>query len=208
MAVQLLTITPGQDVVDVLTRFCAERSVWVTASGDVEGADVRVTGDGPPVRRMPGRATLVSLMGPGEGPFTVFLARATQTGAETGSGVLMRAKSMQVHAQVVEVEAVAGPPRARGTADPRPAGWAAVAQASADAESPSQDDDDDDFPETGDQVEHFAFGLCEVLDSDGERLKIRGGTGRVREIRVDMLQIDRPQMRQGVRVFKLNRRAP
>lgn len=204
---QLLTIPPGQDVVDVLIRFCEERSVWVQASGEVEGADVRVAGDGPPVRRMPGRSTLVSLLGPGQGPFTVFLARATATGAETVSGVLMRARSLQVHAQVSEGEVVAPPPRAAGTADARSAGWAGVAQATASAESAGQDDEDY-FPEQGDQVEHFAFGLCDVIDSDGERLKIRGGTGRVREIRIEMLQIDPPEMREGRRVFKLNRRQP
>ena len=64
-------------------------------------------------------------------------------------------------------------------------------------------------PEPGDLVEHFAFGLCEVLMGDDERLKIRdvNGPGRVREIRLDMLRVAGPDERSGKRLFRLARRS-
>jgi predicted DNA-binding protein with PD1-like motif len=46
------------------------------------------------------------------------------------------------------------------------------------------------FPEPGDYVEHFAFGTCEVLKSDGDRLHLKvGKDGRIREIALEMLRV-------------------
>jgi predicted DNA-binding protein with PD1-like motif len=46
------------------------------------------------------------------------------------------------------------------------------------------------FPEAGDQVEHFAFGKCDVLRSDGDRLHLRvHKDGRIREIALEMLKV-------------------
>jgi predicted DNA-binding protein with PD1-like motif len=46
------------------------------------------------------------------------------------------------------------------------------------------------MPEAGDIVEHFAFGRCEVLKSDGERLHLKvGKDGRIREIALEMLRV-------------------
>jgi predicted DNA-binding protein with PD1-like motif len=46
------------------------------------------------------------------------------------------------------------------------------------------------FPAAGDFVEHFAFGTCEVLRSDGDRLHLRvGKDGRIREIALEMLRV-------------------
>jgi predicted DNA-binding protein with PD1-like motif len=45
-------------------------------------------------------------------------------------------------------------------------------------------------PEQGDVVEHFAFGRCEVIRSDGERLHLKvQKDGRVREIALEMLRV-------------------
>ncbi len=50
--------------------------------------------------------------------------------------------------------------------------------------------DDRPFPEAGDVVDHFAFGACEVLKSDGDRLHLKvAKDGRVREIALEMLRV-------------------
>jgi hypothetical protein len=58
-------------------------------------------------------------------------------------------------------------------------------------------------------VRHFAFGLCEVLQETGDRLKLRDvhGQGRIREIAVDMLEISLAGEQNGKRVFKLSRKS-
>ena len=46
------------------------------------------------------------------------------------------------------------------------------------------------FPEPGDLVQHFAFGTCEVVRSDGDRLHLKvGKDGRIREIALEMLKV-------------------
>jgi predicted DNA-binding protein with PD1-like motif len=67
-------------------------------------------------------------------------------------------------------------------------------------------------PEPGDIVEHFAFGRCEVMKSDGDRLHIRVQKDqRIREIALEMLkvtQLPEPAEPEGgaARRFKLERR--
>jgi predicted DNA-binding protein with PD1-like motif len=75
--------------------------------------------------------------------------------------------------------------------------------------SVSSDDGEQFFPEPGDEVQHFAFGKCEVLRSDGDRLHLRvGKDGRIREIALEMLKVtlldEDPSVRP--RHFKLDRR--
>ena len=65
------------------------------------------------------------------------------------------------------------------------------------------------FPEPGDEVQHFAFGRCEVLRSDGDRLHLKvGKDGRIREIALEMLKVtlldEDPNVKP--RHFKLDRR--
>ena len=65
------------------------------------------------------------------------------------------------------------------------------------------------YPDAGDVVEHFAFGRCEVLRSDGDRLHLKvGKDGRIREIALEMLKVtlldEDPNTRP--RHFKLDRR--
>ncbi len=65
------------------------------------------------------------------------------------------------------------------------------------------------FPEPGDLVQHFAFGTCEVVRSDGDRLHLKvGKDGRIREIALEMLKVtlldEDPNVRP--RHFKLDRR--
>ncbi len=65
------------------------------------------------------------------------------------------------------------------------------------------------YPDAGDTVEHFAFGRCEVVQSDGDRLHLRlDKDGRVKEIALDMLRVTALPAEAGLqaRRFKLDRR--
>lgn len=64
------------------------------------------------------------------------------------------------------------------------------------------------FPEAGDRVEHFAFGACEVVQSDGDRLHVRlGKDGRIKELALAMLKVtELPDDGAPGRRFKLERR--
>jgi predicted DNA-binding protein with PD1-like motif len=68
-------------------------------------------------------------------------------------------------------------------------------------------DVDSPMPEAGDIVEHFAFGTCEVVKSDGDRLHLRvGKEGRIREIALEMLRVTRLDDVGGKPHYKLERR--
>lgn len=98
----------------------------------------------------------------------------------------------------------AGPRAAERDRTPgRPAGSPAAPQRPArpaiDFDTPS--------PEAGDAVDHFAFGRCDVVKSDGERLHIKvHKDGRIREIALEMLRVTRVEDSGNVRRFKLERR--
>lgn len=63
-------------------------------------------------------------------------------------------------------------------------------------------------PEAGDVVDHFAFGRCDVLKSDGDRLHLKiHKDGRIREIALEMLRVSRlSEEDDWPRRFKLERR--
>src|SRR5262249_31749708 len=91
---------------------------------------------------------------------------------------------------------------------PRPA--APVQVAAAMPPRPVRQAPEDDgtiFPEAGDVVDHFAFGRCEVLKSDGDRLYLRmQKDGRIKEIAVEMLKVTALPDEDGKRMFKLARK--
>ncbi len=65
------------------------------------------------------------------------------------------------------------------------------------------------YPEVGDLVTHFHFGECEVIDSDGDRIRLRQTKdGRMREVSLSMLKIEPPAVdgESGKRHFRLARR--
>lgn len=220
---KLVDVEPGEDVVQALA---AHGGAWIAANGHVEGVELRVPTDASDVTRaLRGRWTLVSLSGAPPGPLTAALARGADTGLELVGGVLVKARSAGVTAVVRRVERVDDEPAreraperprrdvpaARDDAPAAPTGWAAVAAASdarVDDEPLSDDDDDDDVPRAGDRVDHFSFGPCDVLMSDGERLKIRDlkGSGRVREIALSALVVERTKTQGPRRGFRLMRR--
>ena len=64
-------------------------------------------------------------------------------------------------------------------------------------------------PEAGDIVEHFAFGRCEVVMSDGDRLHVRlTKDQRIKEIALEMLKVELlpPEEGQTTKHYKLARR--
>jgi predicted DNA-binding protein with PD1-like motif len=121
----------------------------------------------------------------------------------------------------------AAAPRAAAPAPAAPStGWTEAIVASADrpqvARSPVQPaavplvppkpkppafDESGPFPEAGDFVEHFAFGPCDVIKSDGDRLHVRmHKDGRVKEIALTMLKVSPLEHPEGKRAYKLERR--
>ena len=129
------------------------------------------------------------------------------------------------------VLAPAPPPPPMRPAPPEPAApaaqWADAITASAEADArpaakvgslggaippritrPQASHEETLFPEAGDTVEHFAFGTCEVLKSDGDRLFLRvgGKDGRIKEIAVEMLRVTPLESSGPGRRFKLDRK--
>ncbi|OJY24266.1 MAG: hypothetical protein BGO98_20610 [Myxococcales bacterium 68-20] len=74
---------------------------------------------------------------------------------------------------------------------------------------PQVEEEEQVYPDAGDVVEHFAFGRCEVVKSDGDRLHLRlGKDGRVKEIALEMLRVTPLPPAEGSagRHFKLDRK--
>ena len=74
------------------------------------------------------------------------------------------------------------------------------------ARSAQREVDDGVMPEPGDVVDHFAFGRCEVLKSDGDRLHLRTKDNRVKEIALEMLRVTPLPEEDGHRRYRLDRR--
>ncbi len=112
------------------------------------------------------------------------------------------------------VDRVAPPPEPPKPPPPRPPQPAFMAGAPAQipqrpVKPQSFDDADQIYPDAGDIVEHFAFGRCEVVRSDGDRLHVRlGKDGRIKEIALEMLKITplAPVEGQTGKHFKLDRK--
>jgi predicted DNA-binding protein with PD1-like motif len=99
------------------------------------------------------------------------------------------------------------PPRARAASPPSASSGASTAAIPPKPPRPGPDLDVP-FPEPGDVVDHFAFGVCDVLRSDGDRLHLKvRKDGRMREIALEMLRVSAlAESGDGKRRFKLERR--
>ncbi len=73
---------------------------------------------------------------------------------------------------------------------------------------PKAHDDEVVYPDAGDVVEHFHFGTCEVVKSDGDRLHLRDPReGRIKEIALEKLKVTPlPSDAGAPRRFKLDRK--
>jgi hypothetical protein len=220
-APRLVTIADGENLLDALAEACGKADGWLAAVGHVDSVELRVAGEGADVRKqLRGRLTLAQLSGPFGGPYFATLSRHTSTGSELVAGQLLAARSAGVTSTLwvaqgsVRELVDAAPPRqeaapaaeAPAAKAPAASGWAAVA--SAVAADLQEEEVEPAHPERGDLVRHFAFGLCEVLQETGDRLKLRDlhGPGRIREIATDMLEMSLQGEQNGKRVFKLNRK--
>ncbi|RYZ06756.1 MAG: hypothetical protein EOO73_14490 [Myxococcales bacterium] len=220
-AARLVTLADGENLIDALAEACGKADGWLSAVGHVDSVEIRVAGEGADVRKqLRGRLTLAQLNGPFGGPYFATLSRHTSLGAELVAGQLLAARSAGVTASLWTAQGSvrdlvdAAPPREVAPEAPKAAptapaasGWAAAAQAA--AADLAEEEEEPQRPVRGDLVRHFAFGLCEVLQDTGDRLKLRDvqGQGRIREIAVDMLVISPAPDHNGKRVFKLTRKS-
>lgn len=223
VAPRLVTISDGENLLDALAEACGKADGWIAAVGHVDSVEIRVAGEGADVRKqLRGRLSLAQLSGPFGGPYFATLSRHSSLGSELVAGQLLGARSAGVTASLWDaqgsvrelvdaapqrVEAEEPPSAQAAPAVPATAGWAAAARAV--AADLAEEEDEPQRPERGDLVRHFAFGLCEVLQDTGDRLKLRdlNGPGRIREIALDMLEIAPPTEQNGKRVFKLSRKS-
>jgi hypothetical protein len=220
-APRLVTVADGENLLDALAEACGKADGWLAAVGHVDSVELRVAGEGADVRKqLRGRLTLAQLSGPFGGPYFATLSRHTSSGSELLAGQLLAARSAGVTSTLwvaqgsVRELVDAAPPRqeaaptveATTPKGPVASGWAAVA--SAVAADLKEEEVEPAHPERGDLVRHFAFGLCEVLQEAGDRLKLRDlhGPGRIREIATDMLEMSLQGEQNGKRVFKLSRK--
>ncbi len=197
---RLHTVDAGVDLSQALAEISSSQTGFVLASGILASAVIHVD-DAP--RRLDGPSVIVNLSGPTNGPYTVAVAR---------SGELVAGSLVSAHSAGVSVVVLPAEPAERLTvAKPREEarGFAARALATAEVVAKSEPEDEEPaMPESGDLIQHFAFGLCEVLMSDDESLKIRdlSGPGRIRDIRLNVLVVSTPTAHEGKRLFRLDRR--
>jgi len=204
----------GGDVVAFVAKLAQSGAGWVTAVGYLDGVEIAVVrGSGEDVQSVPGRVTLVSLLGPVLGPLMVTLVRSDTGGSSLVAGRLVKARSAGVEfaVEVAPVGTVAATSAVAAieaaTAAP---GWAEVTEPRAPEPIPrpgDEDDEADETPKSGDRVDHFVFGLCEVMVVRGERMKIKDvASGKLREIHVGAFKVKKPVTLDGKRVFKLMKR--
>lgn len=196
-------IPDGDDVLAFIARLEGPEHAWVTGVGAVEGAEVAVArGAEDQSVPVPGRTTLVSLQGPRSGPLMAVLARAGADGVKLLGGRLVKAKSAGVSLMLGDWAVL--PPLAA----PEPITPGAAAAARAAAIAAADDDEADEVPKFGDRVDHFVFGLCDVMVVHGERLKIRevNPPNRLKEIHIGPFKVLKPVEIDGKRVFRMLKR--
>jgi hypothetical protein len=205
---RLTFIPPGVELPEGMAPLTVSEG-WLNGTGYVESVELRVaTEAGDTVTVLRGRFNLLSMAGPRGGPFAVILARVSDAGLQVLGGELVRARSAGVTVTFQPGARDAVPVAKVASAQ---ASWKTAAAASAAAMARAEDEQGEQLiPDAGDFVQHFAFGLCEVLTADGDRLRIRDveGARRVREVSLSMLRVKGPTDSDGKRLFQLERRGP
>jgi hypothetical protein len=215
------SIPGGVELVEALSQAFSKHRGWVQATGFVENVELKVAADATDVRRtFHGRFALAHFAGPLGGPYGATLSRMDGDRVEVIAGVLVAARSEGVSALCLSSGAdspIARPetPTAPNEARPAPRPLRGPIPSSFAARvgvTGAPDDDDDEpnrpLPERGDLVEHFAFGICEVLTVTGERIVLRDlrGPGRIREIASDRPSVTGPTEHDGKRLYRLTRK--
>jgi len=199
----MIRVPEGDELVAFIASLAADS--YVTASGWVEGVELSVSRSGEDeVSAVPGRVALLSLCGAASGPLMVVLSRTDGDGVVGGRLVKARAAGVSL-AVVAGQSALAEAPL---PAVERPSAGAAGSWTALAAIPRDDDDETDEAPKYGDRVNHFVFGLCDVMVVRGERMKIRDvhGPGRLREIHLNAVKVLAPTIEDGKRVFKLAKR--
>lgn len=216
------SIPSGGELLEAIDEAFGRHRGWIQATGFVEDVELKLGADAADVRRtFRGRFALADLGGPLGGPYGATLARAVGDKVEVLAGVLVRARSGGVQAlcisagdapsRVLAETAGADEPPLPLAASPgfakRPLVSAFAAKVGVAGAAPD-DDVEEAVPERGDLVEHFAFGICEVLSAAGDRLVLRDlrSQGRIREIALGHLRVNGPVEHDGKRLFRLSRR--
>lgn len=241
MSVRIVTIPEGADIVAAAKDYAAQGRGWARAAGPLSAVELRRAGheaqtldgdlllvslegpcEGPLVGLVSVRDPLSTHLVAGE--VLAALASSTTTMCilhessdrprEAPSTAAMAPATPSLESQPAlppepprEVEVPREPPPARISSPNVTLAQAIPARpvraVTAHEEAPS--------PEAGDTVEHFAFGTCEVVKSDGERLHVRlGKDGKIKEIAIEMLKVTELPPHEGGerpgRRFKLERR--
>lgn len=111
--------------------------------------------------------------------------------------------------QPADVSAAAPSPAPAPAPKPSPTFSSPTALPLRPVRPPQPEEEEQLLPEAGDVVEHFAFGRCEVVKTDGDRLHVRlGKDGRIKEIALEMLKVTPLPLEDGQssRHYKLARK--
>jgi predicted DNA-binding protein with PD1-like motif len=180
-----------------------------------------------PVQALVVEGSIASASGDTSVSVRALLARESDFGLQTLSGEVENARVVELLLLVTALDDLSLQP---GPADAATA-WRGALEASEQAGAPPRQrppqaqahpiraaiparpprrvaDLDAPFPAVGDTVDHFAFGRCDVLKSDGDRLHLKvHRDGRIREIALGMLRVShQTDEEDGRRRFKLERR--
>ncbi len=206
----------------ILTALIAQgtKSAWVEAMGTLRDIALQLSGaNGPEVRSLPGEWTAVSLRGVARADslkLMIVLSRQGVLGPEIVAGELLSATVKKLTLRIDALSTPSAPavpsPSLVIEAEPIAPHRPTVASSNTSVMPPKPlraptSQSESVFPEPGDVVNHFAFGTCEVLKSDGDRLHLRQKDGRVKEIALAMLRVE-PLPNDGAagRLFKLERK--
>lgn len=191
----------------------------VTATRQLDGAGAWVldASEGAPRGAAPAPRTAASslptaLTAPAPAPAAPTPSPVVPSPFHSGFGDVVRA------ARDAEVERAARapepprPPAGQAAGSPRPSPtFSPMNQAMPRriARPATAETEDDPVPEPGDVVEHFAFGRCEVIKTEGDRLHVRlGKDQRIKEIALEMLKVTALPLPEGQtsRYWKLARK--
>lgn len=225
----LVSAEAGEALPQALTAALREAGVssgWVRASGVL--VELELQGESG-TRKISGAVQAVAVEGSlRSGAVTLrgVFAREGDGGMQTLAGEIASARVVAFDALVIAFDGEG----ARATEEPRAKEATTWADATSPVEEPKRrvetppspgaggipqriakpvrEEVEQIIPEPGDAVEHFAFGPCDVLKSDGDRLHLKVHKDqRIREIALEMLRVtplqsDDPSRRK----FRLDRK--
>lgn len=230
------TLTAGASIVEALLALGVPARVRGIVR-DPQIRSVRPTGDIGPVRTLSGVWLVIHLESDSNGDVRGLLSREGDLGFEMAAGEIVDARIVTaVATPLAAPTAPVAPPAAPPVPAQAPVAERVVVAAPAPSapvvavpaersSSPSVEGAQDRggmplrppakktaeteqlTPNPGDLVDHFAFGRCEVVKSDGDRLHLKlGRDSRIKEIALEMLRVTRIGDDGGVPLYRLDRK--